>query len=230
MNARILPSPDLFAVCPYEGSVLSFYEEAFESVFVLLHPFVRPITISAEALRSEDYPDRVTLCQSCEPVSWSEVQQFSGLASLAEVDIALRTQIGGLRAEFANKSLAVKLGDSLRRQGVIVPSEGVFSDLSHDKVLSFIQRCGYEWVWVGDEFCTERKLYWIDDLKKPDSTATQGHCSVFTPDKSMLWTTHWDSHFSFFCGSKEVVAALSVDERFEGFECNAATQVYWSVR
>jgi len=32
-------------------------------------------------------------------------------------------------------------------------------------VLESIQEIGYEWAWVGDEFGTERKLYWIDDLK-----------------------------------------------------------------
>ena len=45
------------------------------------------------------------------------------------------------------------------------PSEGFFSDLLHDSILQSIEDLGYEWVWVGDEFCTERKLYWIDDLK-----------------------------------------------------------------
>jgi hypothetical protein len=44
-------------------------------------------------------------------------------------------------------------------------------------VLSSIQLLGYEWVWVGDEFGTERKLYWIDDLKNQKSGPTVGHCT-----------------------------------------------------
>ena len=230
MNERVLPSPDLYAICPNEGAVLSFYEGVFESAYVLLHPFIRPVTIPVELFQAKSYPDRTTLCCCCEPVSWSEVQRLFGFTKLAEIDIALRTQIRGLRAEFANDALATKLRVSAEHEGLVEPNEGGFSDLSHDSVLSFIQKQGYDWVWVGDELCTERKLHWIDDLKNPDSTVTQGHCNVFTPDKKILWTTHWDSHFSFFCSSKETVTRLSLEASLEGFACDATTQVYWSVR
>jgi hypothetical protein len=161
-------------------------------------------------------------------VSWSDVLSFSGLKSLSEIDIALRTQIGGLNAKFAKLELAEALRNSLLKEGVLMPDEGKFSDLSHNKLLSFVKSQGYEWVWVGDEFCTQRKLHWIEDLMSPDSNATD-QCNVFTPDKKILWTTHWDSHFSFLCASQNVVDAMAVDPNFEGFACSWATEVYWSV-
>jgi hypothetical protein len=105
----------------------------------------------------------------------------------------------------------------------------MFSDLLHDNVLQAIQCLGYEWVWIGDEFCTERKLYWIDDLKGSDANATRGHCNVFTPDKALLWTTHWDSHFSFLCSSRRNLEVIEKKYQFEGFFCAQDTQVYWSV-
>jgi hypothetical protein len=74
-------------------------------------------------------------------------------------------------------------------------------------VLLSIQGLGYQWVWVGDEFGTERKLYWIDDLKNQECGPTSGRKNVFTPDKRVLWTTHWDSHFSFLVPPRVVLAA-----------------------
>ncbi len=231
MTTRVLPAPDVYAVCAKGGPVLSFYQGVFESVYVLLHPFIRPIVKSAKDFRNDANPlDRAALCASCEPVAWAEVQRLTEFSSPAEINVALRTQIGGLRKEFASQSLATRLRTSVEKSGIVEPSEGTFSDLSHDKILTFLQEQGYEWLWVGDEFCTERELHWLEDLKEPTSTATQGHCNVFTPDKQVLWTTHWDSHFSFFCGSKEMIARVANDARFEGFECDATTMVYWSVR
>jgi hypothetical protein len=110
--------------------------------------------------------------------------------------------------------------------GIIFPPEGCFSDLLHDKILQAIQELGYEWVWVGDEFGTERKLYWIQDLKGQDSGPTAGHCNVFTPNKALLWTTHWDSHFSFLCSSMEKLRAVQETHHFEGFYCTPRTEIY----
>lgn len=230
MTTRVLPEPDRFAICPNEGPVLAFYQGVFESVYVLLHPFIRPVSMPMKAFEAERYPDRAKILESCQPVSWSEMQRLGGFASLADIDVALRTQILGLREEFSNDALASQLRRVSEAKGIIEPSEGTFSELSHDIVLEFLQKQGYEWVWVGDEFGTERKLHWIEDLKKPDSTATQGHCNVFTPDHQVLWNTHWDSHFSFLCGTAETVAALAKESRLEGFACNESTEVYWSVR
>jgi hypothetical protein len=70
-------------------------------------------------------------------------------------------------------------------------------------------------------------MYWIEDLKGQKAGTTLGHCNVFTPDKTILWTTHWDSHFSFVCSSKSNLAKIG---DFEGFFCTPQTEVYWSVR
>ncbi len=78
--------------------------------------------------------------------------------------------------------------------------------------------------------CTERKLHWIEDLKGQDAKATAGHCNVFTPDKQLLCTTHWDSNFSFLCSSKANLSALLAANEFEGFFCTERTEGYWSVR
>lgn len=230
-TVRICPEPDRFAIPPSDGRpLLPFYRDVFEAVFVLLHPFLRPTGTPLERFLDGPDDDREHVCRICEAVSWAQVQQLGGFSSLAEIDIALRTQIHGLQEGFASPILAKQLQSCLDRLGLVQPVEGSFSELTHDKVLAFIQEEGHSWVWVGDEFGTERKLHWIDDLKKPDSDVTGGRRSVFTPDKSILWTTHWDSHFALVCGSNRMIDRMANDERFEGFRCDASTVVHWSLQ
>ncbi len=229
MAERVLPSPDVFATCPNDGKILEYYADVFEAVFVLLHPFVQAVSIEKEQFCSTTYPERAKIVSHCVPVSWAEVASKTGVPSIAAVDIGLRTGILGLKAEYSSQEYANKIKSLTESDQILPPPEGYFSDLLHDKVLQAIQGLGYEWVWVGDEFGAERKLHWIEDLKGNDSKVTSGHCNVFTPDRSFLWTTHWDSHFSFLCSSNRNLAAVQEGNQFEGFFCTESTEVYWSV-
>jgi hypothetical protein len=229
MTTRIHPSPDLFASCPLDGKILDYYAGAFESVYVSLNPFIRPTAIDKAEFNTATYPSRASIATNCEPVSWSEVMRLAGLPSLSAVDIGLRTGIGGLRQELENRSYASAIDALTDTQSILTPLEGLFPALLHDKILQAIQGLGYEWLWVGDEFCTERKLHWIDDLKNQDEGLTRGRFNVFTPDKQLLWTIHWDSHFSFLCSSQQNLAAIQTMSDLEGFFCTPSTEVYWSV-
>ena len=229
MQERILPAPDIFATCPQEGKISDYYAGTFDAVYVLLHPFIKVVAIGAEQFRPPRYPSRSSIVRTCTPVSWAEAAQKAGLPSIAAVDVGLRTRIRGLRPELSNQDYADRIESLADSDHVLPPSEGCFSDLLHDAVLRFIQGLGYEWVWVGDEFGTERKRYWIDELKGQDDGPTSGrrHVNVFTPDNGLLWATHWESHFSFLCSSKRNLGV--VQESFEGFFCDPSTEVYWSV-
>lgn len=226
---RILPSPDPFASCPLDGKILDYYAGTFESVYVSLNPFIRPIAIDKAEFEPGTYPNRASIVTSCKPVSWSEVAHLAELPSLAAVDIGLRTRIHGLKKELQNHTYAAAIDSLIDTQCILPPLEGCFSDLLHDKILQSIQGLGYDWLWIGDEFCTERKLHWIDDLKNQDNGLTLGRFNLFTPDKQLLWTVHWDSHFSFLCSSREKLDAIQNTSGLEGFFCTPSTEVYWSV-
>lgn len=227
MTERVAPEPDRYASCPRDGLVLEYYKGWFESVFVLLHPFIRPISIDAMRFRPGSYPGKAELVATCEGVRWDQVRSAVGFRSVAEIDIALRTRIRGLKKEYENEQLADALDAYAERAGLVAPAEGNVPALVENHFFEAMQRLGYTWLWVGDEFCSERKLWWIDDLKAAD--ACGGHSNLFTPDQSMLFTTHWDSHFSFVCSSREKLEALMSMKEFEGFYCEPETEVYWSV-
>lgn len=154
---------------------------------------------------------------------------LTDLPSFSAVDVGLRTMILGLRKQCQNEEFANRISSLADKAGIVAPPEGEHSDLLHNRVLGLFQELGHKWVWVGNEHCSERKLYWIEDLLAEEKPTIQGHCNVFSPDKSLLWTVHWDSHFSFLCSSQENLDRIDVAGRLEGFFCNADTEVYWSL-
>lgn len=231
MKKRIVPPPDIYATCPYDGEVLSYYAGVFPSVFTSLSPFMRPVSTFHKLFQSAIDLDRLSIANNYKAMRWEDIAKRSGLPDIAAVDVALRTQIHGLRVEFMNDDYADRLERFCEIERILPPTEGEHSSLLHNRVLELFQELGHDWVWVGDEGCTERKLYWIDDLKAGIHDPISGHCNVFAPDKSLLWTVHWDSHFSFLCSSSEAaLKSVGIEEKLEGFFCDPRTKVYWSLQ
>ncbi len=227
MTRRILPPSDKYASCPYDEKVLSYYEGQFEAVYVVLSPFIRPRSISLDRFNPESWPSKQDLVAGSEPVTWKQILSMVSLKSIAEIDIGLRSSISGLNKKYANEDFAECLHLIAESEQLILPSEGDISPLVENRMYEALKRIGEQWLWVGDEFCTERKLFWIDDLIDGDEIPAHG--CVFTPDKSILVTTHWDSHFSFLCSSKSKIERILEHEPFEGFYCAEETEVFWSV-
>ena len=73
MAERVLPAPDHFATCPYEGSILEYYAGTFEAVYILLYPFIRVVSIETAQFVPATYPSRTSIVKNCAPVSWAEV-------------------------------------------------------------------------------------------------------------------------------------------------------------
>ncbi|MDN7452317.1 DUF2711 family protein [Burkholderia cenocepacia] len=230
MMTRTLPQTDIYATCPTEGIVLDYYAGVFEAVYVCFNPFIRPAKISPQRFCPEKYPTNTELLNLCQPVTWRETMTLAGLPSLAAVDRGLKTQILGVRTEFRHEGHAKKLAALYDEALVMPPTEGEQSPFLYEPVFSIFKELGHEWAWIGDEFCTERKLHWIDDLVAADPTPICGHANVFSLDKSVLWSVHWDSHYTFLCGSRTDLEHAKVAERLEGFYCTPTTDVFWSVR
>jgi hypothetical protein len=230
MVDRIMPKVDRYATCPNDGKVLTYYSGTFDSVYVSLSPFIKPVSISPSLFRPSTYPDRSVLVANCKPVPWHMVMSLTGLPTISAIDIGLKTRIHGLKEEFCNYEYSKAIDTMEDSMSILPPPEGVHSDLLHNEVLGLFQELGHDWVWIGDEFGSERKLHWIDDLKNKQDTIVRGPCNIFSPDKAMLWTVHWDSHFSFICSSHENLERIKISERLEGFYCSPQTEVCWSIR
>jgi hypothetical protein len=227
MTERVLPTPEKFASCPYEGKILEFYEGQFESVFSLLHPFFKPISIDSELFYPETWPSKNEIIEGCEIIKWQEVLQLTRLETISEIDIGLKTSILALKESKCNHEYADILKKLTKDEDIIHPPEGDLPPLLENRIYSALKNIGYKWLWVGDEFGTERQLHWIDDLMAKEQIPAHG--CVFTHDHNVLVATHWDSHCSFLCSSKETIEMILEFDDFEGFYCTPKTEVYWGL-
>ena len=222
---RTLPTADKYTSCPSDGKILDYYKGQFKSVYILHHPFIKPNNCKIKRFHTGKWPSKHEIINYCSPVLWNEVIALTDQKNISEIDVGLRTSISSLNEEYFNEDFVNSLNKLYEDHEIISPEEGEIPPLLENRVYEAILSLGYKWLWVGDEFCTERKLFWIDDLIKGDEIPNHG--CVFTPDKTILVTTHWVSHCFFICSSKSIIDKMLRIESFEGFFCTYKTEVYW---
>ncbi|MGL1890845.1 MAG: DUF2711 domain-containing protein [Spirochaetaceae bacterium] len=227
MKKNIIPKPHIYASCPIDGKIVDYYSSNFESVYVLLHPFVKPVKINSDCFYPETWPDKFEIIKNCEPIPWSKILHLGNFNNISEIDIALRTSIHGIKKKFRSDILENKLDNLLEEYDLIQPPEGDIPPLLENRLYNSIEKLGYTHLWIGDEFSTERTLYSIDKLKLND--LIPGHGNIFTNDEKLLVSTHWDSHCSFLCSSKDIIEKIIEENNYEGFYCSSNTQVYWGL-
>jgi hypothetical protein len=220
------PLPSVYASCPLEGEILGYYQECFEAVYLMFHPFFRSVSIDDSRFCPEKWPDKLEMLSGCVPMNWQQVLFLTGLGSVREIDVGLRTCTLSILQSLCDEDSAQALID-IQERGVIHPGAGQLSPFLENRLITVLQKLGYDWLWIGDEFCTERKLHWYQDLLNSDILPS-GAC-MFTHDHQILVTTHWDSHCSFLCGSKANIERILKMEAIEGFYCSPKTQVYWGL-
>ncbi len=229
-NAKSLPEPHRYAVCAYEDMpIKEFYEGVFEDVFIFYHPFIKPRTIGYERFMPDTYPTRMEIMEHCEAVTWENVLKLTGIPDAAQLDIGLRSLIYGLKKEFANDETAKIIANICEQEKIVCPTEGLFPEIIMAGLLESIKNLGHDWIWCGDEFCTERKLEYTEDLIKDLDLLHRERRNLFTHDQSILITTHWDSHFSMLCSDKATLKKIVEECQLEGFYCNDHTEIYWSL-
>lgn len=224
---KFLPQPEVFASCPHEGKILDFYRSHFESVYIMLHPFLLLKSMPIERFERDDWPSKIEINEGCNPLSWKDVLEKIDLNSISEIDIGLRSIIGGLNKKFRN-DVFVKSILKLAKENIILPSEGDLAPLIENRLFGSLKTLGFHWFWLGDELGTERKLCSVEEIIEGDKILAHGN--TFSHDHKVLITTHWDSHFSLLCSSKNVIDNVLKLENFEGFYATEKTEMYWSVR
>ncbi|MBB2483265.1 DUF2711 family protein [Bacillus sp. APMAM] len=230
INARKLPAPHKYAVCANEDiPIKEFYKGVYQEIFIFYHPFIKPKTIDYALFNPDTFPSKNEILKNCEMVSWGDFLKISGIKNLKQLDIGLRTLIMGLNKKFANEYVAEVIQRTCEENQIVPPVEGTFPEFLMNKILYNIKKIGYEWIWCGDEFCTERKLEYIDDLIESEHIFCNQPINLFTHDNKILITTHWDSHFSLICSDKETVGKIVDLCQLEGFYCDEYTKIYWSL-
>ena len=133
--------PEDFTYPPYTAPLVEAYGGLFESVFIVLHPFVRipqPLAWSATG----QYPGDPQILASGAKCTWSEVAELTGLGSCARVNQALLTSIGSLADHLADPSACDALKNLLQSQPIWMPVEGRFEPLLQADILQVFSAAG----------------------------------------------------------------------------------------
>jgi hypothetical protein len=230
-ETRVLPEPHKYAVCaPEDMPVKDFYRGFYSEVFIFYHPFIKPVTLDYELFNPQTYPGKNEILENCELVTWKQFLSLSGIENHCRLDIGLRTQVLGLKKQFADEEAAQTIRNTCEKHWLIPPTEGFFPEFLMNKILSVLKQDGHDWVWCGDEFCTERKLEYVDDLISDNEALRNQHLNLFTHNNEVLLTTHWDSHFSLLCSDKGTINKIVEFAGLEGFFCDEKTEIYWSLQ
>jgi hypothetical protein len=211
--------------------ILDFYRGFYDCVYLILHPFLSvtdPKKIDLEKIGPGAWPTKDEIVQFTEEVSWDHFLEISGIKNKNELDIALRNRILGLADKHKNDADLSLLNHALKANGLIAPQEGFFNEILRDNMLKTLLGLGHYWIFDGDEFGFERKLIFIEDVID-NVAANLFYKNWYTPQNEILYTTHWDSHFTILCSTKQNVEKILQKFPFEGFYCNSKTEVYWSI-
>ena len=233
MEKEIRPEPKIAANIRSPSadiSILEYYKPYYDAAFIILHPFIK--IVNESRLYSDGnnkMPTKNNYMKYTEGVSWQEFLEISGLKSINQLDIALRSLIGGLVEEHRNEEDVNIVKRTMEEYNLIEPGEGCFSRLLLDEMMTALLELDHKWLYVGDEFGFERRIEFIEDIIENKTPISFGHENWYTTMNEILYATHWDSHFTLLCADKQTVETILQKHKFEGFYCNLNTEVYWSL-
>lgn len=219
--------PEEFVYPAHEVPLAKAYAGRFESVFVILHPFVRvPQSLSWTARRT--YPEDEQITALGTKCTWSEVAAQVSLSSCAQMNQALLTSIGSLTDLKADPAPCDRLHRFLESNPVWMPVEGRFEPvLRHDFLQVFNDSGAEELVYVP-EFPQSDPVVRLAVDGLSDGTIPFPVCgTLLAPDASFLFTVDWDSFFTLFYGRQSFVADVAQRLGLEGFFATPNTDHAW---
>lgn len=211
-----------------EEPLLEAYGGRFESVYVVLHPFIRmPEEFSWRVTRK--YPGDEQIVGHGTKCLWSEVAALTGLGACARLNQALLTSIGTLVDHLADFPGRDTLRGFLESSAVWMPVEGRFEPLLYPDILHAFDCAGLKELVYVPEIPEEDPIQRLSvrGLKDGRVGFPQLSGSLVAPDESFLFTVDWDSFFTLFYGSRAFVRRVVRDRNIEGFFAGSTTEHAW---
>ena len=216
-----------FVYPPSDAPLVEAYGGRFESLYVILHPFVRvPDRLAWRA--THEYPSEEQIVAVGEKVRWAEVAAQIGLHGAAGLNHALLTSIAAIYPEFGDFASRDHLQRFLQAGNVWMPNEGSFQPLLQPDFLDAFDAAGKSSLIYVPEFPS------VDPVLPFNLARLKNHADIFPArgslmpeDFSFLFTVEWDSFFTLLYGPREFVETFVARRGVEGFFANATTEHYW---
>ena len=211
----------------YDAPLMEAYGGVYESVYVILHPFVSvPDELAWKA--TKQYPSDEQILSVGAKYTWADVAGKTGLGTCARVNQALLTSIGSIDEDLRDYAASGALKSFLESEPVWMPGEGRFEPLLQMDFLNAFEAAGRgELIFVpefpgGDpvQRLAVRRL-----REREETFPSRGTLAAL--DESFLLTVDWDSFFTLFYGPREFVAEVVRRNELEGFFATPTTEHAW---
>ena len=211
----------------YEAPLMEAYGGAFESVYVVLHPFVSvPSELAWQ--NTKQYPSDEQILSVGAKYPWADVATKAKHGTCARVNQALLTSIGSIDEDLRDSAACDALKAFLESESIWMPSEGRFEPLLQTDLLNAFEAAGQsELIFVpefpaSDPVC---RLNVQELMRRECPFPSRGTLAAL--DQSFLLTVDWDSFFTLFYGPREFVADVVRRNEIEGFFATPTTEHTW---
>jgi hypothetical protein len=207
--------------------LMEAYGGRFESVFVVLHPFVSvPDELAWKTTKS--YPSDEQILAQGAKCTWGEAAVHTGLRSCARLNQALLTSIRSIGDDLCDFKASEALNGFLESEPVWMPSEGRFEPLLEADFVRAFEAAGYDELVFVPEFPAVDAVQRLDVRKLKDREARfPSRGSLVAADASFLFTVDWDSFFTLLYGPRAFVADVVCQCGLEGFFAGQTTEHFW---
>ncbi len=211
--------------CPEFGqAILPYYEDAFESGFIILQPFTKYNEKDKHYFENDQYPKSDEILNILKIVSWSEIIYKFSFTNIEQLNFALLSWFGALKKN--DENFAKKVASIFLENNIFEPSNGLFDEFLFQTFITIFKDEGYKTVIFADDFFDKVEEVEIEKAKNQENF--QFAKNIYSPEGKILFTIHWDSFFVIFLGSKEIVNRYKRKYKPEGFWCKQDTEVFWS--
>jgi hypothetical protein len=218
---------DHYTYPPYDAPLADAYGGLFESVFIILHPFVSiPDNLAWKATKK--YPGDEQILSLGAKFPWARVAAQTGLTTCAKLNQALLTSTGSIAPELRDLSAAAALQSFLQSASVWMPVEGRFEPLLQMDFLAAFAAAGQQELIFVPEFPHTDPVQLLNVSRLRNRTeAFPSRGTLLAADESFLLTVDWDSFFTLFYGPRAFVTEVARQQNLEGFFATPTTEHSW---
>jgi len=211
----------------YDTPLVEAYGGRFESVFVVLHPFVSvPEELAWKVAKTYPTDEQIVACGA--KCTWGEAAVHTRLRNCARLNQALLTSIRSIGDDLCDFKASEALNGFLESEPVWMPSEGRFEPLLEADFVRAFEAAGYDELVFVPEFPAVDAVQRLDVRKLKDREATfPSRGSLVAADASFLFTVDWDSFFTLLYGPRAFVADVVCQCGLEGFFAGQTTEHFW---
>ncbi|HEV2488087.1 MAG TPA: DUF2711 family protein [Terracidiphilus sp.] len=212
---------------PYDAPLLKAYNGQFESVYVILHPFVSvPDELSWKV--TKQYPTDELILSAGAKCTWAQVAAETRLSSCAKLNQALLTSIGSINEDLRDYAACDALKSFLESGSVWMPGEGRFEPLLQMDLLNLFEAAGRGELIYVPEFPNVDPVQRLSVPRLRSCKETFPNRGTLTAlDSSFLLTVDWDSFFTLFYGPRAFLTEVVRRHNLEGFFATPTTEHSW---